>query len=260
MTAGAASGPCSVRPLALGSRGPHPHACSSSQRGFVCDPWVTESAADRLLRGEVLPTAPGLTAAADAPPPQTACGEPARAAGSGKHGTHGGTLCTFLSWEASSNSLASLVAELPEDKSSDYKTDLGQTAKMPGERRNQPLRGRSQSEGRRLAAVSAPALGEFASTRHHPPPETCRPLSRSLSSRQRSDSRASTGPARLSMPSQCPPAVRGNTFPTRRTWWLAGCGDHAPSNTTSPGRGLSPVGSRGLQAGSGASGLHRAPL
>ena len=169
VTAGAASGPCSVRPLALGSRGPHPHACSSSQRGFVCDPWVTESAGDRLVRGEVLPTAPGLTAAADARPPQTACGEPARAAGSGKHGTHGGTLCTFLSWEASSNSLASLVAELPEDKSSDYKTDLGQTAKMPGERRKQPLRGRSQAERCPLEAVSDPAQGGFGSTGHHPP-------------------------------------------------------------------------------------------
>ena len=188
-----------------------------------------EGAGDRLVRGEVLPAAPGPTPAAAAPPPQTAWGEPARAAGSGKHGTHEGTRSSFLSWEVSSNSLASLVAELPEDRSSAYKADRGQTAKMPGERRNQPLRGRSQSEGRRLAAVSAPALGEFASTRHHPPPETCRPLSRSLSSRQRSDSRASTGPAHLSMSSQCPPAVQGNTFPTRRSGWLAGWGTIPPA-------------------------------
>ena len=129
----------------------------------------------------VFPTVPGLTPAAAAPPPQTAWGEPARAAGSGKHGTHEGTRSTFLSWEVSSNSLASLVAELPEDKSSDYKADLGQTTKMPGERRNQPLRGRAQAEGRPLAAVSDPARGGFASTGHHPPPETRRPLSRSLS-------------------------------------------------------------------------------
>ena len=208
----------------------------------------------------MLPTAPGLTAAADAPPPQTAFGEPARAAGSGKHGTHGGTLCTFLSWEASSNSLAYLVAELPEDKSSDYKANQGQRAKMPGERRNEPLRGRSQAEGRPLAAVSDPARGGFASTGHHLPPETGWPLRRSLSSRQRSNSQASTGLARLSMPSQCLPAVQGNTFLTRRMGWLAGCGHHIPSSATSPGRGLSPVGSWGLQAGSGALGLHRAPL
>ena len=174
------------------------------------------------MRGEVLPAAPGPTPAAAAPPPQTAWGEPARAAGSGKHGTHEGTRSTFLSWEVSSNSLASLVAELPEDKSSDYKADLGQTAKMPGERRNQPLRGRSQAEGRPLAAVSDPARGGFASTGHHLPPETGWPLRRSLSSRQGSNSQASTGPARLSMPSQCPPALRATPFPPEgQGGWLA---------------------------------------
>ena len=46
-------------PLAPGSRGAHPHACSRSQRGFMCDTWVTEGAGDRLVRGEVLPLAPG---------------------------------------------------------------------------------------------------------------------------------------------------------------------------------------------------------
>ena len=152
------------------------------------------------------------------------------------------------------------MAELPEDKSSDCKADLGQTAKMPGERRNQPLRGRSQAEVRPLEAVSDPAQGGFGSTGHHPSPETGRPLRRSLSSRQGSNSQVSTGPARLSMRSQRPPALRGNTFPTRRTGWLAGCGHHIPSSATSPGRGLSPAGSRGLQAGSGALGLHRALL
>ena len=253
VTAGAASGPCSVRPLALGSRGPHPHACSSSQRGFVCDTWGTESAADRLLRGEVLPTAPGLTAAADAPPPQTACGEPARAAGSGKHGTHGGTLCTFLSWEESSNSLASLVAELPEDKSSDYKTDLGQTAKMPGERRNQPLRGRSQAEGRPLAADSDPALGGFLSTGHHPPLETGRPLSGSLSSRQCSDRQPGQhrpGPPLHAQPVPTSSAAQHLSHQKDGVaGWLWG---PCPGSTKFPGRRLSPVGSRGLQAGSGA--------
>ena len=152
------------------------------------------------------------------------------------------------------------MAELPEDKSSDYKADLGQTAKMPGERRNQPLRGRSQAEGRPLAAVSDPAQGGFGSTGHHLSPETGLPIRCSLSSRQRSNSQVSTGPAHLSMPSQCPPAVQGNTYPTRRMGWLAGCGHHIPSSATSPGRGLSPAGSRGLQAGSGALGLHRALL
>lgn len=33
---------------------------------------------------------------------------------------------TFLSWEVSSHSLASLAAELPEDKRSDYKANQGQ--------------------------------------------------------------------------------------------------------------------------------------
>ena len=46
-----------------------------------------------------------------------------RGQGSGKHGTHKSTRSTFLSWEVSSNSLASLVTELPEDQSSDYKAD-----------------------------------------------------------------------------------------------------------------------------------------
>lgn len=68
-----------------------------------------------------------------------------------------GTRSTFLSWEVSSNSLASLVAELPEDKRSDYKADQGQTAEMQGERRNRALRGRSQADGCPLAAVSDPA-------------------------------------------------------------------------------------------------------
>ena len=46
-------------PLAPGSRGAHPTACSRSQRGVVCDTWVMEGAGDRLVRGEVLPLAPG---------------------------------------------------------------------------------------------------------------------------------------------------------------------------------------------------------
>ena len=67
------------RPLAPGSWGARPHACSSSQRGFACDTWVTEGAGDRLVRGDVLVPAPGPTPAAAAPPPQTVCAEPARA-------------------------------------------------------------------------------------------------------------------------------------------------------------------------------------
>lgn len=43
-----------------------------------------------------------------------------RAASRTRHGT-----ATFLSWEVSSHSLASLAAELPEDKGSDYKADQG---------------------------------------------------------------------------------------------------------------------------------------
>ena len=59
------------------------------------------------------------------------------------------------------------------------------------------------------------------STGYHPPLETGWPLRCSLSSRQLSNSQASTGPARLSMPRQWPPAVQDNTFPTRRMGWLA---------------------------------------
>ena len=97
-----------------------------------------------------------------------------------------GTRSTFLSWEVNSNRLASLVAELSEDKRLDYKAYLGRTAEMLEGRRNQALRGRSQAEGCTLAAVSDPALGGSASTRHHQPPVTTWPLSCSLSSEQRS--------------------------------------------------------------------------
>ena len=205
------------------------------------------------------PTAPGLTAAADAPPPQTACGEPARAAGSSKHGTHRGTRSTFLSWEASSNSLASLVAELPEDNSSDYKADLGQTVKMPGERRNQPLRGRSQAEGRPLAAVSDPALGGFVSTLHHlppmghhPPPETGRPLSGSLSSRQRSNRQP--GQHRPVPPLHAQPVPTSSAAQHLShqkdgvAGWLWG---PCSGSTTFPGRRLPPVGSGDCKLGVG---------
>ena len=180
-----------------------------------------------------------------------------RGQGSGKHGTHKSTRSTFLSWEVNSNSLASLVTELPEDQSSDYKADPGQTAEMSGERRNQPLRGRSQAEGCPLAAVSDPALVGFASTRHHRPPATGWP--QPLTELRATLRTAAPAQSHLSMPSQYPPTVRGHTFPIRGTRWLAGYGDHAPSSATSPGR-LSAAGSRGLQAGSGAPGVHRAPL
>ena len=82
--------------------------------------------------------------------------------------------------------------------------------------------GRAQAEGRPLVAVSDPALGGSTSTGHSRPPTIEWPLSRSLSSGQHSNRCASTGPARLSMPSQCPVAAWGNTFPARRTGWLAG--------------------------------------
>ena len=214
---------------------------------------MMEGAGDRLVRGEVLPLAPGLTPTADAPHPQTAFGQPAWTAGSGKHGTHEGTRSSFLSWEVSSSSLASLVAELPEDKSSDYKADLGQTTKMPGERRNQPLRGRSQAEGRPLAAVSDPARGGFASPGHHPPPETRRPLSRSLSSRQCSDRQPGQhrpGPPLHAQPVPTSSAAQHLSHQKDGVaGWLWG---PCPGSTKFPGRRLSPVGSRGLQAGSGA--------
>ena len=140
-----------------------------------------------------------------------------RGQGSGKHGTHKSTRSTFLSWEVSSNSLASLVTELPEDQSSDYKADRGQTAEMSGERRNHPLRERSQAEGCPLAAISDPALGGFASTRHHRPPANGRPLSHSLSSGQRSGQphqHRPTSPCPASTHQQCgatpfPPEGRG---------------------------------------------------
>ena len=57
----------------------HTLACSRSQRGFACDTWLTEGAGDRLVREDGLAPAPGPAPAATAQPPQTACGEPARA-------------------------------------------------------------------------------------------------------------------------------------------------------------------------------------
>ena len=193
------------------------------------------------MRGEVLPW--------PRTPPQTAWRQPARAAGSGKHGTHKGT---------SSNSFTSLVAELPEDKSSDYKADLGQTAKMPGERRNQPLRGRSQAEGRRRAAVSDPARGGFESTGHHRPLETG-----GLSGDPELQ-------GTLPQPGQHRPGppLHAQTVATssarqhlsHQKDGVAGCGHLLPSSAKSPRLGLSPLGSWGLQAGSGALGLHHAPL
>ena len=40
-------------------RGGHTHTPAHAASGFTCDTWVTEGAGDRLVRGEVLPLAPG---------------------------------------------------------------------------------------------------------------------------------------------------------------------------------------------------------
>ena len=72
-----------------------PHACSRRLCSFVCDAWLTEGAGDRLMRGDVLPAAPGPTTAAAAPPPLTACGKPVQAAGSAKCGTHKAHILPF---------------------------------------------------------------------------------------------------------------------------------------------------------------------
>ena len=158
-----------------------------------------------------------------------------------------GTRSTFLSWEVSSNSLASLVAELPEDKRSDYKADRGQTAEMPGERRNQALRGRSQAEGRPLAAVSDPALKGLRApdTRDRRAPHPLRATP------------PTAAPARALPDSPCPASAhwqhRATPFPPEgQGGWLAGSGDDAPNSATPPGGSLSPAGSRGRRTGSGA--------
>ena len=51
----------------------------------MCDAWLTEGAGDRLVREDVLPSALGAATAATAPPPRTACGKPAQAAGRARH-------------------------------------------------------------------------------------------------------------------------------------------------------------------------------
>ena len=255
VTAGAASGPCFVRTKAPGSRGTRPHSCSNSLRGFVCDTWITEGSGDRLVRGDLLAPTP----APHPRPLRPLLGLPvASCTGSRQRqvleaqGTHS----TFLSWEVSSNRLASLVAELPEDKRSDYKADWGRTAEMLGERRNQALRGRSQAEGHPLAAVSDPALGGSASTRHCWPLATRQPLSCSLSSGQcsRQPRQHRPGPTLHAQP--VPTGSAGQHL-SRQKDGVAGSGDDAPSSATSPRRGLSPQGSWGwMQAGSGTPGLH----
>ena len=246
VTAGAASGPCFVRTKAPGSWGTRPHACSHSLRGFVCDTWVTEGAGDRLIRGDLLAPTP----APHPRPLRPLLGLPvASRAGSRQQQVleAQGTRSTFLSWEVSFNRLASLVAELPEDKRSDYKADWGRTAEMLGERRNQALRGRSQAEGHSLAAVSDPALGASASTRHCWLLATRQPLSLSLSSRQRSRQPHQNRPGPTLHAQPVPTGSAGQHL-SRQKYGVAGSGDDAPSSATSLRRGLSPQGSRGWMA------------
>ena len=90
---------------------------------------------------------------------------------------------------------------------------------MPGERRNQAWRGRSQAEGCPLAAVSDPALGGSASTRHRPPPTNGWTAPQLLTELRATLRTAAPAQSHLSMPSQYPPTVRGHTFPISRTGW-----------------------------------------
>ena len=102
-------------PLAPGSWGACPHACSRSLCGFVCDAWITEGAGDRLVRGDVLPLPRPCNRGLCAPSSdclwQASTGSRQRQVRDAR-GTHS----TFLSWEGSSNRLASLEAELPKTK------------------------------------------------------------------------------------------------------------------------------------------------
>ena len=148
-----------------------------------------------------------------------------------------GTHSTFLSWEGSLNRLASLVAELLEDKRSDYEANRGRTAEMPAGRRNQAWR-RSQAEGRPLAVVSDPALGGSASTRHRPPPTNGWTAPQLLTELRATLPTATPAQPRLTLHHQpVPTGSAGQHFPTRRTrWltgWLAGSGDDSRSSTTS---------------------------
>ena len=68
-----------------------------------------------------------------------------------------------------------------------------------------------------MAAVSDPAQGGFASSRLHLP--VPQPLTE-LRATFRQLGRHRPGPPLQAH--QCPPAVRGNTFPTGRSGWLAG--------------------------------------
>ena len=168
-----------------------------------------------------------------------------------------GTRSTFLSWEGNSNSLASLVAELPEDKRSDYKAYRdgqqrcqGRGETKPGEedhrRKGAPWRLLVTPLWEGLRALTPPAA------RHWTAPQPLTELQATL---------LTAVPAQARPDSPCPASghrQRGTTPFPPEGWggWLAGSRDDAPSSATSAGRGLSPARSPERRAGSGAPGLH----
>ena len=169
-----------------------------------------------------------------------------------------GTCSTFLTWEVNSNRLASLVVELPEDKRSNYKAYLGRTAEVLGGRRNQALRGRSQAEGRPLAAVSDPALGGSVSTRHRRPPVTGWPLSRSLSSEQHSQQPRQHRPSPTLHAQPVPTSSAGQHLSCQKdgvAGWLA-VGTMPPAAPHPQDKASHPPAPRGWRAGSGTPGLY----
>lgn len=179
----------------------------------------------------MLPSALGAATAATAPPPRTACGKPAQAAGRARHTFYLPKLgrkfepFSLLSGRASGR------------QRSDYEANRGRTAEMPAGRRNQAWR-RSQAEGRPLAVVSDPALGGSASTRHRPPPTNGWTAPQLLTELRATLPTATPAQPRLTLHHQpVPTGSAGQHFPTRRTrWltgWLAGSGDDSRSSTTS---------------------------
>ena len=163
---------------------------------------------------------------------------------------------TFLSWEGRSNCLASLVAELPEDKRSDYKAYRdgqqrcqGRGETKPGEedhrRKGAPWRLLVTPLWEGLRALTPPAA------RHWTAPQPLTELQATL---------LTAVPAQARPDSPCPASghrQRGTTPFPPEGWggWLAGSRDDAPSSATSAGRGLSPARSPERRAGSGL--LHR---
>lgn len=105
----------------------------------------------QALGGNCAP-APAPGPASLRPPAPSLCG--GTCVGGGAASTARRRQATFLSWEVSSHSLASLAAERPEDKRSDYKADQGQE-RWRGRRETETLNAGHNGKGALLPRLLA---------------------------------------------------------------------------------------------------------